>query len=73
MLLRSAERTEGLLLRDPPPFVLQTALGDFYVEDQFNEHGVQIMSPHFMHQPERPVVVPKHRWFEPPAEREAKG
>jgi small-conductance mechanosensitive channel len=37
--------------------------------DQFNEHGVQIMSPHFFGQPERSVVVPKDQWFAAPARR----
>jgi small-conductance mechanosensitive channel len=40
------------------------------IQDEFNEHGVQIMSPHFMGQPQQNVVVPKARWFEPPAGRE---
>ena len=37
MLLMAAERTEGLL-REPAPFVLQTALGDFAVSYQLNAH-----------------------------------
>jgi len=40
------------------------------IQDEFNEHGVQIMSPHFMGQPQQNVVVPKARWFEPPAGRD---
>jgi len=40
------------------------------IQDEFNEHGVQIMSPHFMGQPQQSVVVPKARWFEPPAGRD---
>ncbi|WP_047243100.1 mechanosensitive ion channel family protein [Chromobacterium subtsugae] len=35
--------------------------------DAFNEFGVQIMSPHFVEQPEKPVTVPAQRWREPPA------
>jgi len=91
MLLMAAERTQGLRT-DPPPFVLQRALSDFYVEyelvarideplerphvmtrlhanvqDTFNEHGVQILSPHFMTQPAAPVVVDKRNWYAPPA------
>jgi small-conductance mechanosensitive channel len=90
-LLQAAERTPGLL-RDPPPFVLQTALDDFYVryelnaytdapeemlniysnlhlniQDAFNEFEVQIMSPHYMLDPRSPAIVPKQRWYEPPA------
>jgi small-conductance mechanosensitive channel len=90
-LLQAAERTAGVL-RNPPPFVLQTALDDFYVryelniytdapqdmqsiysnlhlniQDAFNEYGVQIMSPHYIDDPKSPAVVPKERWYEPPA------
>jgi len=32
------------------------------IQDAFNEAGVQIMSPHFLSQPERDVVVPKSKW-----------
>ncbi len=32
------------------------------IQDAFNEAGVQIMSPHFVLQPEEPVVVPRDRW-----------
>lgn len=96
LLLMAARRTTGLL-EDPPPFVLKTALSDFYVEyqlnaalvdpatrirvldelhahilDAFNEYGVQIMSPHFMANPQRPAVVPKDQWYAPPAERDAR-
>lgn len=37
------------------------------IVDAFNAQGVQIMSPHYMTQPDRDVVVPKAKWFEPPA------
>jgi small-conductance mechanosensitive channel len=91
LLIMAAERTPGLR-REPPPFVGQTALSDFYVEyqinaylekpenrlptlallhaniqDAFNEHGVQIMSPHYEADPPQPVWVPKEKWYEPPA------
>jgi small-conductance mechanosensitive channel len=36
------------------------------IQDEFNEHGVQIMSPHFLSQPDQPVLVPKSRWFSAP-------
>ena len=35
--------------------------------DIVNEHGVQIMSPHFEGQPEHPAVVDRSRWFAEPA------
>jgi len=37
------------------------------IQDAFNEAGVQIMSPHFMYQPENAVVVPESQWYAPPA------
>jgi small-conductance mechanosensitive channel len=37
MLIMAAERTAGLR-GDPPPFVWQTALSDYYVEYQLNAH-----------------------------------
>jgi small-conductance mechanosensitive channel len=49
LLLRSAERTEGVE-REPPPFVLKTTLSDFYIEYQLNvfvahpEQRVRILS-----------------------------
>ena len=91
MLITAASRTAGLKM-EPPPFVLQKSLSDFYVEyelnvqievpsqrafvlsalhaniqDSFNEHGVQILSPHYESQPSTSVFVPKERWHVPPA------
>jgi small-conductance mechanosensitive channel len=37
------------------------------IQDAFNEHGTQIMSPHFESQPEKPVIVPKSKWYAAPA------
>jgi len=37
------------------------------VQDVFNEHGVQIMSPHYLGDPAEHKVVPKQRWYEAPA------
>ena len=39
------------------------------IQDQFNEYGVQIMSPNFEDQPDQPVVVPKENWYAAPAVR----
>jgi small-conductance mechanosensitive channel len=91
LLLMGAERTSGLL-REPPPFILETSLDDFYVryelnvytdkplempdiyselhqniQDAFNEYGVQIMSPSYRFDPDRPKVVPKDKWYAAPA------
>lgn len=37
------------------------------IQDLFNEYGVQIMSPNYVSDPETPKIVPKDKWFEPPA------
>jgi small-conductance mechanosensitive channel len=37
------------------------------IQDAFNEQGVQIMSPHFESQPEKPVFVPKSKWYSKPS------
>ena len=38
------------------------------IQDVFNEHGVQIMSPHYMTETAEPQVVPKAKWWTPPAQ-----
>jgi small-conductance mechanosensitive channel len=38
-----------------------------HIQDVFNEYGVQIMSPHYMMDPSQPQVVPKDKWYTPPA------
>lgn len=37
------------------------------IQDEFNTHGVQIMSPNFYDQPPQPLVVPRDRWYTAPA------
>lgn len=37
------------------------------IVDVFNEHGVQIMSPHYEAEPSRPAVVPREQWYRAPA------
>ena len=41
------------------------------IQDVFNEHGVQIMSPHYMMDPATNKVVPPDQWFTPPARQNA--
>jgi small-conductance mechanosensitive channel len=36
--------------------------------DTFNEHGVQIMSPHYLGDPADPKLVPPAKWYASPAE-----
>jgi small-conductance mechanosensitive channel len=38
------------------------------IQDEFNTYGVQIMSPHFVSQPQDNVVVPTEKWYAAPAE-----
>jgi small-conductance mechanosensitive channel len=40
------------------------------IQDVFNEHGVQIMSPHYMMDPATHKVVPPDKWFTPPARQD---
>ncbi len=37
------------------------------IQDAFNEHGVQIMSPHYVMDPATEKVVPRERWYQAPA------
>jgi len=37
------------------------------IQDVFNENGVQIMSPAYKEDPAEPKIVPKERWYTPPA------
>jgi small-conductance mechanosensitive channel len=55
------------LQTDPRPRaeVLSNLHGN--VQDVFNEHGVQIMSPHYLGDPAQEKVVPKARWYAAPA------
>ncbi len=39
------------------------------IQDLFNEHGVQIMSPHYRGDPEIPKLVQPEQWYAPPARR----
>jgi small-conductance mechanosensitive channel len=40
-----------------------------HILDAFNEHGVQITSPHYEGDPSNLKVVPKERWYAAPADR----
>jgi small-conductance mechanosensitive channel len=42
------------------------------VQDAFNEHGVQIMSPNYEADPATPKIVPREQWFAPPARPDGK-
>jgi small-conductance mechanosensitive channel len=38
-----------------------------HIQDVFNEHGVQIMSPNYEADPQEPKFVRREDWFKPPA------
>jgi small-conductance mechanosensitive channel len=44
-----------------------------HIQDVFNEHGVQIMSPNYEADPQDKKVVPREQWYAAPAERPATG
>ncbi len=39
------------------------------IQDAFNEYGVQIMSPHYLGDPQAAKIVPKDGWSVPPARK----
>ena len=39
------------------------------IQDVFNENGVQIMSPAYVADPDRPKVVPPEHWYAAPAQK----
>jgi small-conductance mechanosensitive channel len=54
-------------MEDPHDRINAVSALNANIQDAFNEHGVQIMSPHFVLQPDKAVVVPKDKWAPPPA------
>ena len=41
------------------------------IQDVFNEYGVQIMSPHYLADPQHEKVVPRDKWYTAPAAKKA--
>jgi small-conductance mechanosensitive channel len=39
------------------------------IQDQFNEYGVQILTPSFEGEPKEPALVPKEKWYAAPAKQ----
>jgi small-conductance mechanosensitive channel len=54
-------------LERPPERLLVLDQLHRHVQDVFNEHGVQIMSPHYETDPDTAKIVPRAKWFAPPA------
>ncbi|CAI8978920.1 hypothetical protein EMIT0347P_80262 [Pseudomonas sp. IT-347P] len=38
------------------------------IQDVFNEYGVQIMSPHYLGDPQNEKRVPRENWYTAPAQ-----
>jgi small-conductance mechanosensitive channel len=52
---------------EPRPRAQLLSLLHANIQDVFNEYGVQIMSPHYIQNPEQALLVPKEQWFTAPA------
>jgi small-conductance mechanosensitive channel len=63
------EYTLLVCIADPSQRVVTLDRLHANIQDAFNEHGVQIMSPNYEADPAGPKVVPRDRWFVPPASR----
>ncbi len=61
------EYTLLVTVEDPSKKYLALSELNGNIQDAFNEHGVQIMSPNYEADPAAPKIVPREKWFEPPA------
>ncbi|VVP67856.1 hypothetical protein PS918_00641 [Pseudomonas fluorescens] len=52
----------------PRPRAVLLSMLHANIQDVFNEYGVQILSPHYLSDPETDKRVPKDKWFTPPAQ-----
>ena len=52
---------------EPRPRAELLSLLHANIQDVFNEYGVQIMSPHYLGDPEKDKWVPREQWFAAPA------
>jgi small-conductance mechanosensitive channel len=55
-------------LENPEDRVPTLALLHRNIQDVFNQHQVQIMTPHYMSDPPAPQIVVKEHWYDSPAE-----
>ena len=61
------EYTLLVTVQDPSKKYLVLSELNGNIQDAFNEHGVQIMSPNYEADPAAPKLVPREKWFQPPA------
>jgi small-conductance mechanosensitive channel len=52
---------------EPRPRALILSALHANIQDVFNQYGVQIMSPQYVLDPSEPKLVPRSKWFTPPA------
>jgi len=57
----------NVTLDEPPQRIFVLSELRTHIQDLFNQYGVQILSPHYVHDPPEKVFVPKEQWFAPPA------
>ena len=55
----------------PLPRALLLSMLHAHIQDVFNEYGVQIMSPHYLGDPQSDKLVPREHWFKAPAREPA--
>ncbi|MGY4532685.1 small-conductance mechanosensitive channel [Pseudomonas sp. TE3786] len=55
----------------PRPRALLMSALHAHIQDVFNEYGVQIMSPHYLGDPQETKVVAEENWYAAPAKRPA--
>jgi small-conductance mechanosensitive channel len=55
----------------PRPRAVLLSMLHANIQDVFNEYGVQIMSPHYLSDPQDAKCVPKEQWFAAPAQKES--
>jgi small-conductance mechanosensitive channel len=63
------EYTLAVSVEDPSRKLLVLDELHANIQDVFNEHGVQIMSPNYEADPDAPKIVPREDWFKAPAQR----
>ncbi|MFJ4064464.1 mechanosensitive ion channel family protein [Pseudomonas sp. NPDC089996] len=54
---------------EPRPRAELLSLLHANIQDVFNEHGVQIMSPHYLGDPAQEKWVPRESWYKAPAQK----
>lgn len=55
---------------EPRPRAVLLSMLHANIQDVFNEYGVQIMSPHYLGDPDQPKWVPREQWHAAPAKPE---